>query len=82
MPCTPADVPVAQVLPTRPTANPHLSHSIWTFNGLERQRIVHFALLLSLVSSSTLPYPLPLTHIYTFFCTEITKREKNRADKI
>lgn len=54
MPSVPGSVPVAQILPTRPTAHPHLSHSSWTVNGPERQRISHSAL--------SVPHLLPHLH--------------------
>lgn len=76
MPSVPGSVPVAQILPTRPTAHPHLSHSSWTANGPERQRISHSALSVPHLLHFTSLFPTIDSYIL-FFLHETTKKEKN-----
>lgn len=77
----PGDIPMAQVLLTRPTTHPRLSHSIWTLNGPGRRRLVHFSLRVpgrsSLHSHTSLPPNPYILFFFFFYIKELKKKKKS-----
>lgn len=79
----PGDILMAQVLLARPTTHACLSHSIWTLNGPERERLVCFYLSLTLVSLHSTPSLSTLNpYIHFFFYIKELKKKKKSLGQI